>query len=238
MGQLLSSGSGFIGSLIVRPTLRNGTFVLITCVCAALVGTEAWQLWRVYYTNIRQTEVVISNTARSIAEQAETTIKTADTVAASLVERIEAEGIGPEARTCLYRLMTSLAGALPAIHEMGIMDSEGAAVVKSLVPNPVGLNYADREYFRFHAAHPGPGTFVGARIKSKVDGTYNITVTHRINRSDGSFGGVVVASVSMKFFQELFDQIQAKSGGVIALLADDGTISLAALPFRQRLVRS
>jgi hypothetical protein len=57
-----------------------------------------------------------------------------------------------------------------------------------------------------------------------VDGTYNITVTHRINRSDGSFGGVVVASVSMKFFQELFDQIQAKSGGVIALLADDGTI--------------
>jgi diguanylate cyclase (GGDEF)-like protein len=86
------------------------------------------------------------------------------------------------------------------------------------------LNYADREYFRFHAAHPGPDPFIGARIKSKVDGTYNITVTHRINRSDGSFGGVVVASVSMKYFQELFEQMQAKSGGVMALLADDGTI--------------
>ena len=152
--------------------------------------------------------------------------------------RIEAEGIGPEARTRLYRLKTSLAAALPAIHEMGIMDSDVAAVVKSLVPNPVGLNYADREHFRFHAAHPGPGTFVGARIKSKVDGTYNITVTHWINRHpDGSFGGVVVASVSMKFFHELFDQIQAKSGGVIALLADDGTWR-AAQPFCQTLVRS
>jgi hypothetical protein len=120
--------------------------------------------------------------------------------------------------------MTSLATALPAIHEMGIMDRQGDAIVKSLVPNPVGLNYADREYFRFHAAHPGPDPFIGARIKSKVDGTYNITVTHRINRSDGSFGGVVVASVSMKYFQELFEQMQAKSGGVMALLADDGTI--------------
>ena len=50
--------------------------------------------------------------------------------------------------------MTSLAAALPAIHEMGIMDSRGNAIVKSLVPNPVGMNYAEREYFRFHAAHP------------------------------------------------------------------------------------
>src|SRR6202041_384451 len=108
--------------------------------------------------------------------------------------------------------------------EMGIMDGRGDAIVKSLVANPMGLNYAGREYFRFHAANSDPGPFIGARIKSKVDGTYNITVSHRINRSDGSFGGVVVASVSMQFFQKLFDQMQAKSGGVMTLLADDGTI--------------
>jgi diguanylate cyclase (GGDEF)-like protein len=224
MGSVLALHQGLPGSLTFRPSGRRWTFGLIACVCAVIVGMVVWQLWRVYDTNIQQTEVVTSNTARSVAEHTETTLKTADTIVASLVERVEAEGTGPEARVRFYRLMTSLAAALPAIHEMGIMDSQGNAVVKSLVANPVGLNYAERGYFRYHAANTDRGPFIGARIKSKIDGTYNITVTRRINRPDGSFAGVVVTSVSMKFFQQLFDEMQAKSGGVIALFADDGTI--------------
>ncbi len=224
MGHSLTSGLRTIRSRIVWPSLRIGAFGLIVCVGAALVGTEVWHLWRVHEANIQASEVVTSTIAQSLAQQAETTLKTADTIVASLVERVEAEGTGPEARVRFYRLMTSLAAALPAIHEMGIMDSRGDAVVKSLVSNPVGMNYAEREYFRFHAAHPDHMLFIGARVKSKVDGTYAITVTRRFNHPDGAFGGVVVASVSMKFFQQLFNQVQAKSGGIIALLADDGTI--------------
>jgi diguanylate cyclase (GGDEF)-like protein len=194
------------------------------CVCAALVGTEVWQLWRVYNDNIRQNEVITSNTARSLAWQAETTLKTADTIVASLVERVEAEGTGPEATSRLYHLMTSLAAALPAIHEMGIMDKNGDAVVKSLISNPAGLNYAEREYYRHHRTHADGLPYIGERITSKIDGAQSITVTRRYNNPDGSFGGVVVTSVSLVFFQHLFDQMQAKSGGVILLAADDGVI--------------
>lgn len=165
-----------------------------------------------------------------MATQADATIKTADTIVASLVERVEAEGTGPEARARFYGLMTSLAAALPAIHEIGIIDSHGDAIVKSLVANPAELNYADRAYFRYHATHPDRGPFIGTRIKSKVDGTYNITVTRRIDRPDGSFAGVVMIGVSMAYFQHLFDQMQAKSGGIIALLADDGTLLVRSPP--------
>ncbi len=194
------------------------------CVCAALVGTEIWQLWRVYNDNIRQNEVITSNTSRSLAWQAETTLKTADTVVASLVERVEAEGIGPEAKSRLYHLMTSLGAALPAIHEIGIMDHNGDAVVKSLVANPAGFNYAEREYFRHHRTHADRLPYIGERITSKIDGAQSITVTRRFNNPDGSFGGVAVTSVSLAFFQRMFDQMQAKSGGVILLVGDDGAI--------------
>ena len=224
MGLSISSRDGAFRPFIAWPSLRGGAVGLIACVCVTLIGTEGWQLWQVFQANIQQTEVVTANTARSMAEQADTTIKTADTVVATLVERVEAEGIGPESRVRFYHLMTSLAAALPAIHEMGITDSHGNAVVKSLVESPVGLNYSEREYFRFHATHPDRGPFIGERIKSKIDGTTNITVTRRYNHPDGSFGGVVVTSVSMAFFQHLFDEMQAKSGGVVVLFADDGSI--------------
>jgi len=232
MSQSLSLRHGSFKPFVAWPSLRSGTLGLIACVCAALIGTEGWQLWGVHEANIRQTEIVTANTARSMAEQADTTIKTADTVVATLVERVEAEGTGPDSRVRFYHLMTSLAAALPAIHEMGITDSQGNAIVKSLVADPHGLNYAEREYFRFHATHPDRGPFIGERIKSKIDGTTNITVTRRYNNPDGSFGGVVVTSVSMSFFQHLFDQLQTKSGGVVVLFSDDGGI-LARSPVVQ-----
>ncbi|HEX2940413.1 MAG TPA: cache domain-containing protein, partial [Rhodopila sp.] len=210
--------------------LRGGTASLVVCVCIALIGTEAWQSHQVYQDNIARNQVVTLNTARSMAEQAETTLVTADTIVASLVERVEAEGTGTEARTRLYHLMTSLAAALPAIHEMGIMDSHGNAIVKSLVAHPEGMNYAEREYFRYHATHPDRGPLLGERIKSKVDGTINVTITRRINNADGSFGGVVVTSVALNFFQHLFDQVQAKSGGIISLFGDDGTFLVRSPP--------
>jgi diguanylate cyclase (GGDEF)-like protein len=224
MGQLLSSLYGLFDSLVRRPYWRSGVLAPIGCICIILIGTEVWQLWRLHDANIQVAGVVTATSARSTAEQVYSTIKTADSIVASIVERVEAEGTGPEARTRFYRLMTSLAAALPAIHEMGITDSDGNAIVKSLVPDPTGMNYSEREYFRFHATHPDRGPFIGARIKSKVDGSYNITVTRRINRPNGSFAGVVVTSVSMKFFQQLFDQMQATSGGIIALLDDDDTV--------------
>ncbi len=224
MRRLLSSLSDFIAPLIPMLRLCPGTIGLIVCVCAALAGTEAWQLRRVYQNNIRQTDVMTSLTARSIAEQAEMMIGTADTIVASLVERVEAEGTQPVALARFYRLMTSLVTALPAFHELGITDAQGNAIVKARVTDPTGMNYADREAFRFHAAHPERSSFIGGRIKSKLDGSFNIIVTRRINQSDGSFGGVVVTSVSLQFFQQQFDEMQAKSGGIIALLKDDGSV--------------
>jgi diguanylate cyclase (GGDEF)-like protein len=229
MGQPLLPWRGFIDFTIswqrfYNGTLRNGIIGLVICVFTTLLGTEVWQLWQVDESNIEETDIVSSNTARSVAEQAETTLQTADTVVAALVAQVEAEGTGPEALTRFYRLMTSLAVALPAIHEMGIVDSHGNAIAKSLRRDPSGLNYAEREYFRYHATHPDRGPFIGARIKSKIDGNYSITVTRRINNPDGSFAGLAVTSVSLDFFQQLFDRMQAKSGGVISLVADNGTI--------------
>jgi hypothetical protein len=62
---------------------------------------------------------------QSVSQQVETTLRTADTVVGSLLERVEAEDANPEFVQSLYSLMTSLASALPAIHEMGLPTRTG-----------------------------------------------------------------------------------------------------------------
>jgi diguanylate cyclase (GGDEF)-like protein len=200
------------------------TIALAFCFSAALVGIESWQLWEVRETSLAHAKVVTGSLAQSVSQQVETTLKTAETIVSSLVQRVETDGTNPESLRRLYQLMTSLAAALPAIHEMGIQDKNGDVIVKSHVMQPIGINYRERDYFRYLSTHEGDALFVGVPVKSKVDGSINMTVSRRINQPDGSFGGLVVASVSMDHFQKLFESIQAASSGVIAVVSDDGLL--------------
>jgi diguanylate cyclase (GGDEF)-like protein len=207
----------------------NWTIAFAVCLCAALVGIEAWQMWHVRDASLRSAKIVTASLSESVAQQVETTFKTADTVVATLAQRAEVDGVEPESLQRIYGVMTSLAAALPAIHEMGLTDRNGIAIVKSLVPHPVGLNYSERDYFRYLSTHNTRDVFIGRPVRSKVDGSLNITVSRRLNARDGSFAGVVVASVSMDFFRKLFDSVRTKSSGSIALVGDDGML-LAASP--------
>jgi diguanylate cyclase (GGDEF)-like protein len=216
-------------SALLRFSWLSSTIAFALCLSAALVGIEAWQIWHVREATLRNANIVTASLAESLSLQIETTLKTADTVVATLVQQVEVEGMNPETLQRLSGLMTSLASALPAIHEMGLTDKDGNAIVKSLVPHPVGLNYRERDYFRFLSSHDTRDVFIGQPVKSKVDGSVNITVSRRLNARDGSFAGVVVTSVSMNFFRKLFETVQFKSGGFISLVADNGML-LASSP--------
>jgi hypothetical protein len=169
----------------IPPFLRSfwlsWTIALAICLSSALVGIETWQMWHVREASLRSANIVTASLAESLAQQIDTTLKTADTVVATLVQRVEVDGTNAEARQRLYELMTSLASALPAIHEMGLTDKDGNAIVKSLVPAPVGMNYRERDYFRFLSSHDTGDVFIGAPVNSKVDGSVNITVSRRVN---------------------------------------------------------
>ena len=118
-----------------RPIQFGNTFGLVACICLILLATATRDLWRVYGNNIEQAQITTATATRLVAEQADTTMQTADTVVASLVKRVEAEGVGPEARNRLYRLMTSLAAALPAIHEWALLT--GMATQSSSRSSPI-----------------------------------------------------------------------------------------------------
>src|SRR5690242_15715576 len=98
----------------LRSSWLSWTVVFALCLSAALVGTEAWQMWHVRDANLRGAKIVTASLAESLSHQIDMTLKTADSVVSTLVQRVEAEGTTPDSLQRLYGLMTSLAAALPA----------------------------------------------------------------------------------------------------------------------------
>lgn len=110
--------------------------------------------------------------------------------------------------------------------DMGVMiviDEHGDIIADLDAVPPRKGNYADRDYFRAHKARAGLGLFVGHPLVSRLTGERMLPFSRRINKPDGSFGGVVMGSVKLSYFTHLFSQIDLGRYGAINLYLRDGT---------------
>ena len=110
--------------------------------------------------------------------------------------------------------------------DMGVMiviDEHGGVVADIDAVPPRKGSYADREYFQVHKARAGLGLYIGSPIVSRLTGERMLPFSRRINKPDGTFGGVVLGSVKLSYFTRLFSQITLGREGAINLYLRDGT---------------
>src|SRR5262249_29679988 len=91
----------------------------------------------------------------------------------------------------------------------------------------VGL--ADRPYFLAHQEDPLLGLHIGQPLRSRMTDEWFISMSRRISKADGSFGGVVVAVVEPHYFKRFYEDVSNAEDTLIALLLRDGTL-LARTP--------
>ncbi|WP_264049943.1 sensor domain-containing diguanylate cyclase [Methylobacterium flocculans] len=106
---------------------------------------------------------------------------------------------------------------------MFVLDENGDVIIDAAAFPPRKGNYVDRDYFQAHKANRHLGLHVGRPIVSRLTGERMLTFTRRIDKPDGSFGGLVLGSLKLTFFSRLFDQIGLGNEGAINLYLRDGT---------------
>jgi diguanylate cyclase (GGDEF)-like protein/PAS domain S-box-containing protein len=85
-----------------------------------------------------------------------------------------------------------------------------------------GENFADREFFRYHAGSAGDQLHIGKPVLGRIAGKWLIPVTRRILKADGAFGGVVVVSVSPEYFVNFYRRTDIGRDGMVELIGLDG----------------
>ncbi len=87
-----------------------------------------------------------------------------------------------------------------------------------------GLNYSDREHFQVHRAGHADVLFIGKPVIGRVNGKMSLQLTRRIDNRDGSFGGVIVASLDPSYLTRIYSAVNGGADGMIRVIGTDGFI--------------
>ena len=111
------------------------------------------------------------------------------------------------------------------ILQVSILGSDGVIKQSSLDLNLfTGVNFSDREHFRFHRSSPADELFISKPVIGRTLGKWSIQLTRRIDNADGSFGGVIVASLDPAYLTRIYSAVNAGTDGLIRVVGTDGIV--------------
>ena len=155
---------------------------------------------------------------------------------AEIVRGIPDAGITSREQALHLRLL-QLVASLPQVKSAWIFDASGHALVNSLVVPVPDIDFSDRDYFKVHSAE-NIGTYVGEALRPRPPyrGATFFGVSRRRSNEDGSFAGVIQASVLPEYFENFYARIGREPGSFFALGLTDGAV-LARFPLTDHDLR-
>jgi PAS domain S-box-containing protein len=223
-------GAGRIGSASMRdetasPSLRRrlgvGKVTLLAMVaCAALAAVEIWTASQDAHAQLNEAVTKADNLSQTVAEQSERTFQILRMSTFDLVERLEQDPRTEQGDQRLMALMNRRATALRQVYFLTVINADGTWRFGSGDRKFDG-SVSDRPYFQYHRDHPGPEFHLGVPVVSRLNGKLMITGSRRFDNPDGSFGGVVAASVDLDYFQQFYGTLSLAPGDIVALFDED-----------------
>jgi diguanylate cyclase (GGDEF)-like protein len=128
--------------------------------------------------------------------------------------------------------------AASARHLEGIvaLDEHGNVIAHSQRGCTLPVNLSDREYFAVQRDHPDAGLYISKPyVRRCGNGELAISLSRRISRPDGSFGGVVSGALAIDYFRELLEGLHVGNNGTAAVIETNGTL-IARLPFDPKVI--
>ena len=113
--------------------------------------------------------------------------------------------------------------------QLAMIDRDGilrATTIGEHPPEPINL--ADREHFKAHKVGQGDTPFVSKPVLGRRSGRWSVQLTRRIDGPDGTFEGVLVASMDPDYFGRFYGAIDIGSQGAVIFAGLDGAVRVAS----------
>jgi diguanylate cyclase (GGDEF)-like protein len=164
-----------------------------------------------------------ANLARLFEENTISTLAGVDRAMLLLREAYERDPAHFDLRDWSKR--TALIGDLTI--QIGVVGPDGFATNKTtliLGPDWVPVDVSDREYYTAQRDASTDQLFIGKPIMGRGSGVLSFQLSRRLRNPDGSFAGVLVASIDPNFVERFFKAVDLGPQGSVLLRSLDGVI--------------
>ncbi len=114
--------------------------------------------------------------------------------------------------------------------QTAVIDADGQLIATTTSQQPSApISLADRPHFRVHAENlQRDQLYISPPVLGRASGKWSVQITRRINKPDGTFGGVLVASLDPKQLSRLHDAVDVGLEGAVAIVGIDGIVRVGS----------
>jgi diguanylate cyclase (GGDEF)-like protein len=109
--------------------------------------------------------------------------------------------------------------------QVGVIDPRGFLKLSSVdSPTSVGTDLRDRKHFRHFIEATDDRLYISAPVIGRTTGKWSIQLARRIETKDGSFAGVIAASLDPNYLSRFYDSVDLGKDSYIRIIGVDGIV--------------
>jgi diguanylate cyclase (GGDEF)-like protein len=227
----VSNGGG--KDMIRRPSAVIGASVVIAC---AILAIAAWVLIEMRHDALTRAQEAATNVSLLVERDTARNLEVYDLSLQAVMEGLEHPGVRELPPDLRRMVLFDRAATAKDMGSLLVLDEAGNVVIDSKSESPRRVNVGDRDYFKVHRDSPNVGLYVSHPFEPRLNGGgTSIALSRRLSHPDGSFAGVVVGTMRLNYFRNLFAGVSLGAGGSMALMLADGTM-LMRRPYDAKVV--
>jgi len=197
-------------------------------ITVAITCTFIFLMWIAIGTQIHHEEAQVTaaqknylhNVAAGLREHVQASFRSTDDALRLLKFHYESTGLND--LPAINRYFRSKVIDISTLNQVGVIDEHGIYAFSNL-DHHKKMDLSDREHFKVHkeGGYPSP-IFISKPVLGRASGKWSFQITRKLEKPDGSFNGVAVASFNPVQFLEQFQRAGLNSTSLIGLVGMDG----------------
>ena len=196
--------------------------VLVVVACLGMLCGKI--LWDARKSAWERAAEVANSLLVAVASETERNLESLDLSMRAVIDGLANPQVRDVSPTIRQLVLFDRSATARHLDSLNALDADGVVRFDSRTLTPEPTRRADREYFAFHRSNASPDLYVSRPIVTRRNGSNLLPISRRLSTADGSFAGVVVGTLRLAHFRELFGNILRDARDRITLRRMDGTI--------------
>jgi diguanylate cyclase (GGDEF)-like protein/PAS domain S-box-containing protein len=202
---------------------------------AGLLLLFGWDEYRNWQVQRGRAELALQQASDGLSRHFDGTIHLARIALWDVVSEFRDEIDHPQKGFKLRKMMLRQLAAAPQLEMVSAIDASGRLIAISANSPPGDVDFSKQDYFLHHRQSRDQSPYVALPQRSRLDGNWVLTVSQRLDDPKGNFAGVIVASFTMKYFDEFFRSYGLSKDAAFVIARADGIV-LAQAPYDARVI--